>query len=152
MTLKTKSCCSDVLVPGRQISEKLQAEQDRGLKTVVSRMLDISKDFPTIFFKIDPKGEPSMQKWKRQCFSANHIFLPEYEFYIFSAFIWDIKHVWSSFFFNFDFFHWIWTIIVPNGNFLKFLKTFKKRSYKYLKYHYQEKIARLWHPPMSNKR
>ena len=78
-----------------------------------------------IFPKSIQRGDPSIQKSKKSkkgIFLLQIIFfLPKYEFYMFSAFIWGIKHVCSSKFFNFHFFCQILTKIIHRPKFLKFL-------------------------------
>ena len=95
--------------------------------------LKISKIFGSKnFSKIDPKGGPfftKIKKIKRGIFLPQIIFfLTRYEFYMFSAFIWGIKHVCSSKFFNFHFFCQILTKIFCRPKFLKFLKNFQKMT------------------------
>ena len=97
------------------------------IKTVLDRsflkfFLKIPKIFTsTNFSKIDPKGGPfytKIKKIQKGIFLLQIIFfLPKYEFYMFSAFIWGIKHVCSSKFFNFHFFCQILTIFTNSkGN------------------------------------
>ena len=85
-----------------------------------------------IFPKSIQRGDPSIQKSKKskKAFFLLQIifFLPKYEFYMFSAFIWGIKHVCSSKFFNFHFFCQILTKIIRRPKFLKFLKNFQKMT------------------------
>ena len=109
------------------------------IRTVLDRsflnfFLKISKIFAsTNFSKIDPKGGPfytKIKKIKKGIFLLQIIFfLPKYEFYMFSAFIWGIKHVCSSKFFNFHFFCQILTKIIRRPKFLKFLKNFQKLTW-----------------------
>ena len=86
-----------------------------------------------IFPKSIQRGDPSIQKFKKSkkgIFLLQIIFfLPKYEFYMFSAFIWGIKHVCSSKFFNFHFFCQILTKIIRRPKFLKFLKNFQKMTW-----------------------
>ena len=86
-----------------------------------------------IFPKSIQRGDPSIQKSKKSkkgIFLLQIIFfLPKYEFYMFSAFIWGIKHVCSSKFFNFHFFCQILTKIIRRPKFLKFLKNFQKMTW-----------------------
>ena len=86
-----------------------------------------------IFPKSIQRGDPSIQKSKKskKAFFLLQIifFLPKYEFYMFSAFIWGIKHVCSSKFFNFHFFCQILTKIIRRPKFLKFLKNFQKMTW-----------------------
>ena len=106
------------------------------IRTVLDRsflkfFLKISKIFAsTNFSKIDPKGGPfytKIKKIKKGIFLLQIIFfLPKYEFYMFSAFIWGIKHVCSSKFFNFHFFVKFWLKSFVVQNFWNFWKIFKK--------------------------
>ena len=83
-----------------------------------------------IFPKSIQRGDLSIQKSKKSkksFFLLQIIFLlPQYEFYMFSAFIWGIKHVCSSKFFKFHFFCQILTKTICCPKFLKFLEKFSK--------------------------
>ena len=87
-----------------------------------------------IFPKSIQRGDPSIEKSKKSkkafFFLLQIIFfLPKYEFYMFSAFIWGIKHVCSSKFFNFCYFCQFWLKSLVVQNFWNFWKIFKKWHY-----------------------